>query len=93
LPEPPSRRSTWSSKVSPTSLNGRRRGSVEIAAARQTILNLLNGLAELRGEADAFLRATVTYAVDSRLLPQRQIADTARIALQTAQIWATKEGY
>jgi hypothetical protein len=65
---------------------------IELAAARQTILDLLDSLAELRSDADTFLRATVTYAIDSRLLPQRQIADTARIALHTAQSWATKEG-
>lgn len=64
---------------------------VELAAARQTILDLLDIMAELRSDADMFLRATVTYAIDSRLLPQRRIADAARIALQTAQIWATKE--
>ena len=64
---------------------------VELAAARNITLNLLDSLAELRSEADKFLRATVVYAIDSRLLTQRQIANAARIALQTAQVW-TKEG-
>jgi hypothetical protein len=64
---------------------------VELAAARNTTLDLLDSLAELRSDADKFLRATVTYAIDSRLLPQHQFATTiaSRSAAPSSADWTS----
>lgn len=70
----------------PTSLN-----PDELSSARKNTTDLLTILAELKSHANESLRATITYAIDSRLLPQRQIADAAGVALHTAQSWAQKE--
>lgn len=63
-------------------------GPSALSDTREALLGYLKDFAALRHEVDSFLRVMVSYAIETQMLPQRQVADAAGIALHTAQSWA-----
>ena len=63
-------------------------GPIALSGTREALLDYLREFAELRSEVDGFFRVLVSYALETQMLPQRQVADAAGIALRTAQVWA-----
>jgi hypothetical protein len=60
-----------------------------LSETREALLGYLREFAELRSEVDGFFRVLVSYAVETQMLSQRQVADAAGITLRTAQVWAS----